>query len=105
MVNKHKRKVLKEKLPDEPMNLEEFVIWTARSPQRHIQLIGQYAEATRPQCETVEQWNIFMKRNLRAAMQLKPFTDEQIDKAFQEVRDSGYITKFTLETILKFLVK
>jgi hypothetical protein len=105
MVNKHKRKTLKEKLPDEKMTLDEFVAWVHKSPNRFIRLIGDYAKAREPECETVEQWNVFLKRNLRSARQLEPFTDAQIDKAFQEVQDSDFITKWGLETILKFLVK
>ena len=95
----------KKRLPDEVMTLDEFSEWTNQSTSRHVRLIGDYAKAVHPDCQTVEQWNVFLKRNLRSARQLEPFNDDQIQRAFAAVIEADWITKWTLETILKFLIK
>jgi len=56
------------------------------------------------------QWNTFLKRNVTPARDLANFDDEQISDAMKKVNDAlrkngGYMDKFTLETVHKFLVK
>ena len=86
------------------MGLKEFKKWTQASKQRHIQLIGDYAEEKLLTYTTKEQWTAFIKRNLRPAKQLAPFTDDQIEAAAREMYGADYITKWSLETIAKFLI-
>jgi hypothetical protein len=91
---------------DESMNLQEFINWCKKSPQRHIVLIGEYADTIRPDFTTKLQWQGFMKRNLRAAKELTPHTDDQIAKAMQNIQKAqgeGWLKKYTLETLVKFL--
>jgi len=96
-----KRKKVKT---DVPMDLKEFVEWTKKSKQRHIQLIGSWAETIQVKFKTKSQWDVFIKRNLRAARLLEPFSDQQIIDAFADIeKSSTWLQKFTLETILKFL--
>lgn len=103
-MNKGKSK-LQKRLPDEPMTLDQFVVWTGASPLKHIRLIGEYAKEVGQDCQTVEQWNIFLKRNLRPAMALVPFKEEQIQKAMERLHEADWLTKWGLETVLKFLIK
>jgi hypothetical protein len=88
------------------MDLEGFKVWCSKSPRRQIQIIGEWADTSKPGFTTKEQWEVFLKRNLRAANDLSVFTDEQIEKAYSEIlkgKGEGWLKKATLETILKFL--
>lgn len=94
-----------------PMTTEEFVKWAKLSEQRHIQIIADYADEIKPKFTTKGQWHVFMTRCLRAARDLSPFTDDQIANAFSKIYSNmktpqnpkGYITKWTLETLLDFM--
>ena len=85
------------------MTLKEFVYWTDLSPQRHIKLIGQYADEKKLAFINHGQWKAFVNRNVRSARQLANFTDEQIAKAFSKIKNAHYVSEWTIETILKFL--
>lgn len=101
----------KEKDDNSPLSLEEFVKSMLESPQRHIKIIGDYADQIKPKFSTKAQWKVFISRNVRAARQLEPFTDEQIAHAFEKISENlkteknpkGYITKWTLETLLDYI--
>lgn len=91
---------------DSPMTLKEFVDWTSKSPQRHIQIIGDWADTTQPAFSTKDQWTVFIKRNLRAAKDLVPFSQEQLVAAYSDIQKAnsdGWLKKATLETLIKFL--
>lgn len=90
--------------PNEPMDVAAFVAWCDASPHRHINLIGAWAEASRPALTTRGQWQAFIRRNVRAAKEMEPFSDEQIAVAYQKIRESKWLAKATMETIIKFLV-
>lgn len=87
--------------------LEEFIIWCKKSTQRHIHIIADYADEKKVQFETKEQWEQFMKRNLRPARSLAPYSDEQIGEAMEKLNKArkDYLTDWTLETLNKFLDK
>jgi len=93
---------------NEPMDRVEFVKWCRASPLRHIQLIAEYADEKKIDFNTKAQWREFIKRNVRAARVLSPYTDEQIAKAMSQIEkatqgERGYITRWTLETLVKYL--
>lgn len=93
---------------NEPMDRVEFVKWCRASPLRHIQLIAEYADEKKIDFNTKEQWREFIKRNVRAARILSPYTDEQIAKAMAQIEkatqgERGYITRWTMETLVKYL--
>ncbi len=99
------RTVSKSKYDDKtPMLLDDFIVWCNKSPQRHINLIGDYAAAKKPNFQTKGQWYAFMDRYLRVARRLSPFTDEQIEGAAKKVHGADWMTRWTLETVEKFLV-
>lgn len=100
---------------DYPMSLPEFAGWCKKSPQRHIQIIGEWAVVVEPNYTTRGQWQSFIKRNLRVANNLTPFTEKQLQEAFEKLENDiqridkntgkkvGFITKFTLETLFKYV--
>ncbi len=90
---------------NEPMSLTMFVEYCNQSKQRHINIIGSYADVKKPEFTTKAQWKEFLKRNLRPARALVPFTDEQIQNAAIEIHGADWIKRWTLETIEKFLIK
>lgn len=107
-----KPKTLKEKKdPQEKMTLEQFIGSMRESKQRAVRLIGDYAAGIMPSFSTRGQWDIFLKRNLRPAQDLAVFTDAQIEAAMTEVQENlksennpkGYITKWTLETLINYI--
>ena len=99
------RKEKKEK-KDELMNLAQFTAWCKKSPQRHLHIIAEYAEAKEPEFTLKTQWEMFIKRNLRAARMLVPFTEDQIDKASKELYSyqDKWLHRWTLETLVKILI-
>lgn len=96
-----------KKDPNEPMNLLQFLEGCRAAKQRHINIIGNYADEKHPDYLTRGQWEQFIRRNLRAARDLSPYTDAQIGKAFKKLKEAskegGYLSKWTLETIIKYL--
>lgn len=98
------------KEPDAPMDVPDFVAWCSGSPQRMIRIIGEWADTIRPPLETKKQWQTFIRRHLRAAKQLEPFTDPQIERAYGRILDArdekrGFLMEPTLETVIKYLTK
>lgn len=100
--------------PNQPLSLSEFIEKCKISPQKHIQIIGEWAEGERPNNTTVGEWNAFIKRNLRAANLLKPYSMEKIELAYQKLQGDivkklpngktvGFITKYSLETVSKYI--
>lgn len=105
--NDKKKKSVKASDPNEPQSLEQFISLCDSSPHRHIQLIGSWAQTTKPDLKTRGQWNVFLKRYLRPAKQLAEFSDEQIEQAFGKIRtaqEDGWLTKYSMETLIKFLI-
>lgn len=88
----------------EPVSLAEAVEYFKKSPQRHIQIIGDYAKAKRPDCRTGGQWYTFMKRNLRVATELAEFGDEQLESTARKIWGEEWLQRWTLETLLKYLI-
>jgi hypothetical protein len=91
--------------PDELMDLDQFVTYMRQSQSRAVNLIGEWADTIRPKFTTWGQWNTFMRRHLRAAQQLAPFTDDQIADAYDKITTLQAKSDFkpTIETLIKFL--
>lgn len=85
-------------------SFKKWTDWLKGSPQRHIQIIGAFAELQNSDIQTYNQGERFIKRHLKAASVLTDFNDNQIEKAWAKVEEAKYIKKPTLETILKFLI-
>lgn len=93
---------------NEPMDYKQFYAWCQKSPHKHVRIIGEWADTTKPDLKTRAQWEIFIRRHCRAAKQLEPFTDDQLSTAFTKIEESsgqsGWLKKYTLETLVKFIV-
>ena len=97
------KKELKE---EKPMVLDQFVEWCGKSPHQHVQIIGEWAETTKPDFKTVAQWEAYIKRNLRASRSLAPFSHDQLAEGFTKIKAAiakGWLTTYTLETLFKFI--
>jgi len=99
----------------EPMSMDEFIAGCAKSDLRHLNIIGDYADQLKEmdllngQYTTRGEWDGFRQRNLKIAMKLAPYKDSIISHAMIEVKKSqtkngGYMDRFTLETVHKFVV-
>lgn len=89
-----------------PMVLKQFVEWCGKSAQPHVRIIGEWAETTEPDFQTVGQWEAYIKRNLRAAKTLTPFSHDQLSDGFVKIKTAiakGWLTTYTLETLFKFI--
>lgn len=90
-----------------PMSLKEFVTWCGKSQQKYIRIIGNWADTIEPDFQTKGQWEAFLKRNLRAAKNLEPFEDKRLIEGFKKIQEAanrGWLKKYTLETLFKFIV-
>jgi len=90
--------------PDSPFNLKEEIQKLKDSPQRHIQLIGEFLEDKKVVLENHTQFKRAIKRHLRAARELSDFSDKQIAEASKRA-EQEYPKIWTLETLIKLLVK
>ena len=90
-----------------PMDTKGFVKWTKKSPQSHIQIIGEWADTEDPELKTVAQWEAYMSRHFRVAKNVAKFSREQIEKAYQETIKERQTLDYkpTLDTIFKKLTK
>jgi len=87
------------------MDLRQFVEWCKKG-QKHIQIIGEWAETVKPEFKTVAQWEEYINRNVRAARTLLPFDHEQLEKGFERIEKGikeKWLTEYTLETLYKFI--
>ena len=93
--------------PDEPMSEAQFVEWCRKSPMKHVRLIGEWADQVHPPLNTKAQWGVYIKRNVRAAKALDPFTPKQISDAYCRIEEIQKDRNFSpsLETLLKQLTK
>jgi hypothetical protein len=94
---------------NEPLDLTSFISSCRGSPKRYIRLIGEYADEKQLAYTTKGQWGMLIKRNVRAARRLEPYSDSQIAKAMQRIKrdlnenPGGFLRKWGLETIEKYL--
>lgn len=92
------------------MGLSDFVLMCRGSDQRHVRIIGEYADDLKPDFSTRGQWSQFGRRNMRPARNLVPYTDRQLVAAMNKIMtdskdNGGFITHWSLETLEKYLDK
>lgn len=75
------------------------------NPRRDLNIIGFYFEERKTTFENREQFNTALRRHLRAAKDLKPFTDKQLNFAMREAKRKHSDVDWTLETLIKILTK
>ncbi len=99
--------------PQEKISCEQFVESCRKSPNAHIRVIAEWAEAENPKNTTRAEWEQFIRRNLRAAKELSVYEIPRIEKAYQLMlkdvvkivkgKKVGFITKYGLETVGKYI--
>ncbi|HCU01445.1 TPA: hypothetical protein DIC62_01440 [Candidatus Nomurabacteria bacterium] len=85
------------------MDLKQFIIWCSKG-QKHIQIIGEWAETIEKDLRTVAQWEEFINRNLKIARKLVPFDRDQLEAGFEKIEEGikrGWLTDYSLETLYK----
>src|SRR3990167_1755441 len=102
-------KKIKEEIASPPatpsvFNLKEELTKLKESPQRHVQLIGEFLEEKGVALENTTQLKRAIGRHLRAARELADFSDKQIAKASEQAQDE-YPKLWTIETLLKLITK
>lgn len=88
---------------DVAISLKEEVDKLYATERRDLNIIGWYFEKRKPDIRTKAQLQKAIKRHLRAAQDLSPFSDEQIGKAHRFV--SVEYPEWTLETLTKKITK
>lgn len=105
-------KMDKKNADDEhPMTRTEFVKKMRESPQGHMKFLAEYADEKKINFQTKGQWRMFIGRNVRPASRISKYSEEQISTAFEEMKKDvkseknkkGFITKWGIETIEKYL--
>ena len=106
-VSKKKERIVKPKEIDSEMNLQQFIEWCKKSPQKQIKLISDWAEAQEIGFTMKSQWKEYINANSAYAVTLCKFSDEQIKEAFSTVEEERKKLGYTpaLSTLLKKLTK
>ncbi len=86
-----------------PFSLKEEIAKLEDSKRRDMNVIALYLEEKKPDIKTYEQLSVAIKRHLRAAHQLKVFSDDQIIRAIP--RAKAITPDWTIETVVKVLTK
>lgn len=84
-------------------NLEDYIKKLEEDSRRDLNIIGLYFEERKPQFLNVEQARKAVRRHLRSAGELIPFTDNQIIDSIPKAKK--LTDGWTLETLLKVLTK
>lgn len=74
------------------------------SKSKHLQLIGFYFTRTKKDFDTPEELNVAVKRWMKDASAIAKFSEDKINKAFEEAQDKHPVI-WTLGTVLKILTK
>lgn len=89
---------------DTPFSLKKEIKKLEDSPRRDLNIIALYLEERQPEIENKSQYDSILKRHLKPAKELIPFSDKQILKALNYCKKE-YKDIYTLETLLKVLSK
>lgn len=108
-----KKRIKKD--PNESVTVEQFIERNRRSKQRHVNIIAEWADELKQadimngQYKTRAQWDSgFFKPNLKAAIEISNFDDDQINiatgAAMKDLRrNGGFMDEIKLSTVLKKL--
>lgn len=87
----------------EVFSLKEEIKKLEDSPRRDLNIIAFYFSERRPRFENIGQFQTALRRHLRPAKELVPFTDAQIAKASMLAKEK--YPEWTLETLTKIVTK
>lgn len=88
----------------EDFNLKNEIKKLEENKRRDLNIIAFYLERRKPDIQNKAQLQVVLRRHLKPARDLKPFTDEQILKACK-LAEKEYPKFWTLETLVKILTK
>ena len=74
-----------------------------KDKQKHIQIIALYWQIKGFNFENKEQYQAALKRELRPARQLVGYSMDQIQRTMEILKNTDYLTRFTLETVGKYI--
>ncbi len=94
---KEKQKV--EKVEDKRDPLQKMI----EDKNRHVHIIGIWARENNIPISNSEICQSFIRRNSRAAVLLKGYSDMEIIETIKVLKNTEYLKKFTLETVGKFI--
>ena len=80
-VSKKKERIVKPKEPDSEMNLQQFIEWCKKSPQKQIKLISDWAEVQEVGLTMKSEWKEYIKANSENAVALCKFTEDKLNAA------------------------
>jgi hypothetical protein len=86
-----------------PFLLKEEIKKLEESARRDIQIIGYYLSERKPDIRNKGQFNLAIRRHLRAAKALIPFDDDQLVGGFKKAK--AQTPEWVLETVVKMLTK
>lgn len=73
--------------------------------RRHVQVIGVWIKHTGLAPENIEQLGSIIKRYSKPALLLKGYSNEDIEETIETLKNTDYLKKYTIETVLKFIDK
>ncbi len=91
-------------VPTAPFVFKDYLKEMENHKARHINIIGMYLEEKGLSFDSREKTAIAIKRHLRSAQQLVPFTDKEIFKAVDTAK-AQYKELWTIETLVKILTR
>lgn len=100
---KNERNNIAEQVPPSPFSLEDELTKLEENSRRDLNIIAFYFRERKTQFKDKEQFNIALKRHLRPAKELSPFSDEQIATA--SIKAKKDYPEWTIETLVKILTK
>lgn len=84
-------------------NFQEELRKLEDSERRDLNIIALYLDIRKPDIQNKDQFGTAIRRHLRGAKELKPFSDDQIINATKKAKDMK--VDWTLETLIKILTK
>jgi hypothetical protein len=99
--NINNKSMSKQVLTDFSLNTE--IEKMLNDKRRHIQIIGLWIKEKPLNPQNKEQLQSIIKRNLRPAKLLEGYSNEMIIKTIKILKETDYLTKFSLETVYKFI--
>ena len=95
--------VVSGSIKTESFDFPAYVEIMREDKQRHIQLIGNYFKRRKLSFDSKEKTAAAIKRHLRAAKSLEPFSKSEIRAAVHVCDEKYYDIDWTLDTVLKVL--
>lgn len=90
--------------PVKNFDLKEEIEKLEKSPRRDLQVVGYYLSEKKPDIRNHAQFQVTIKRHLRAAGKVSAFEDDQIVRVLKLAKE--LLPKdFTIETLYKLLTK